>query len=126
MTLVLDAGALIAFDRGNRRVAVRLGEARAAGVEIRTSAIVIAQAWRDPAERQVRLSRLLEGVNVRVVDEALARHAGVLLGRSGTSDAIDATVVAIAEDGDEILTSDPDDLARLCASVGRRVAVTRC
>jgi hypothetical protein len=124
--LVLDAGALIAYDRGDREIVARFRFAEVAGIELRTSAIVIAQAWRDPIGRQVRLARLLRGMNIRVVDEPLARRAGVLLGRSHATDAVDATVAVLADDGDEILTSDPTDLARLCAAAGRRVAVTRC
>jgi DNA-binding transcriptional MocR family regulator len=37
----------------------------------------------------------------------------MLLARSGQSDAIDATVVCLAADGDDILTSDPGDLHAL-------------
>jgi hypothetical protein len=37
----------------------------------------------------------------------------MLLARSGQSDAIDAAVVCLAADGDDILTSDPDDLHAL-------------
>jgi hypothetical protein len=37
----------------------------------------------------------------------------MLLARSGLSDAIDAAVVCLASDGDDILTSDPSDLRPL-------------
>jgi hypothetical protein len=37
----------------------------------------------------------------------------MLLVRSGQSDAIDAAVVCLAADGDDILTSDPGDLSAL-------------
>jgi hypothetical protein len=47
------------------------------------------------------------------LDKFLGRRAGVLLGRAGTSDVIDAAVVLLASDGDRILTSDPDDLRHL-------------
>jgi hypothetical protein len=40
-------------------------------------------------------------------------RAGSLLGRSGQSDAIDAAVVCLAADGDDILTPDPGDLREL-------------
>ena len=49
--------------------------------------------------------------------------AGILLARAGTSDAIDAAVVALAEDGDRILTSDPDDIDRLVEAAGLDVEV---
>ena len=37
----------------------------------------------------------------------------MLLARSGKCDAIDATVVCLAADGDDLLTSDPGDLRAL-------------
>jgi predicted nucleic acid-binding protein len=124
--LVLDAGALVAVDRGDHAMIARLRAARQRGVELRTSAIVVAQVWRDPRGRQAELARLLQGVNVRPVDEQLAREAGVLLGRAGTSDAIDATVVLVASRGDRILTSDPADIARLVDVARRRAIVVGC
>lgn len=43
-----------------------------------------------------------------------ARHAGVLLGRAGLTDAVDAIVVAEASKArTTILTSDPHDIGRL-------------
>ncbi len=104
----------------------RLRAAHARGIRLRTTAIVIAQVWRDPAGRQARLARLLYTMDVRDVDERLGREAGVLMGRSGTTDAVDATVVLIAEPGDEIITSDPVDLRRLVGAAGTRVAVIPC
>lgn len=124
--LVLDAGAFIAVDRGDRDLLAQLRVAQRHELELRTSAIVIAQVWRDPTGRQAQLALLLRAVDVRPVDRELGRGAGVLLGRAGTSDPIDATVVLLAEDGDRILTSDPDDLGRLAAAAGRRVAVVDC
>jgi hypothetical protein len=51
----------------------------------------------------------------------LGRRAGVLLARSGQSDAVDATVVCLAGDGDDILTSDPGDLRALAEAAGIHV-----
>ncbi len=124
--LVLDAGAFIAVDRGDRAMMARLQAAEEDGVELRTSAIVVAQAWRDPAGRQARLAQLLRAVDIRAVDDRLARAAGALLGQAGADDPIDATVVLVAESGDHILTSDPGDLRRLADTAGVRVAVVPC
>jgi hypothetical protein len=55
----------------------------------------------------------MTGVNVVPIDDGLGRRAGVLLGRAGRSDAIDAAVVCLAADGDDIFTSDPGDLRAL-------------
>jgi len=123
---VLDAGAFVAVDRNDRTMIARLRAAERHAIGLRTSAIVISQVWRDPTGRQAQLARLLRAVDVRPVDDQLGREAGVLVGRAGTSDPIDATVVLVAEGGDRILTSDPDDLRRLVAAAGRRVAVIAC
>jgi predicted nucleic acid-binding protein len=124
--LVLDAGAFIAVDRDDRSMIARLRVAQLRGYELRTSAIVIAQVWRNRGGMQARIARLLRAVNVRPVDEQMGRDAGELLAKSGTDDPIDATVVLVARSGDRILTSDPDDIGRLASSSGRRVAVVPC
>lgn len=121
--LVLDAGALIAVDRDHRPTMARLKVAQRGGLDLRSTGAVIAQVWRDPAGHQANLSRLMKAVDVRAVDERLGRAAGVLLGRAGGGDAIDATVVAAAAAGDRILTSDPHDLGRLVAASGRAVLI---
>lgn len=51
MDLVLDAGALIAIDRADRRVAGLVELGRRAGATLVTVAPVVAQAWRDPLDR---------------------------------------------------------------------------
>jgi hypothetical protein len=104
----------------------RLRVAQRHNVELRSSAVVIAQVWRDPAGRQANLARLLHAVDVRSIDEQTGREAGVLLGQAGTNDPIDATVVLIATPGDRILTSDPLDLTHLAATAGKRVAIIAC
>ncbi len=64
---------------------------------------------------------MLSGVEVHALDDPLGRRAGVLLGVAGGADVIDAAVVLLAHDGDEILTSDPDDLRVLAEAVGTYV-----
>lgn len=124
--LVLDAGAFIAVDRGDRALRARLHAASEHGLQLRTSAIVVAQVWRGAIGRQARISQLLQAVDVIPVDLSLARDAGVLLGRAGLSDSVDATVALIANRGDIILTSDPTDLRHLVTTANRSVTVTRC
>jgi hypothetical protein len=111
--LVLDAGAFVAVERGDRDVVALVKRERLAGRAPLTCGGVVAQVWRGGQGRQVPLARLLAGVEVVPVDDNLGRRAGILLGRSGLSDAIDAAVVCIAADGDDILTSDPGDLVAL-------------
>ena len=113
--VTLDAGALIALDRGDRRLIALVREALAQGRGFRVPAGVVGQAWRDP-RRQVVLSRFLRGTEVRVVplDERLSRAAGELCGATRTADVIDASVVLVArEHQDVIVTGDPSDLRRL-------------
>jgi len=45
----------------------------------------------------------------------------MLLAWTGGSDAIDASVVCLARDGDDILTSDPGDLVDLARTAGVHV-----
>jgi hypothetical protein len=58
---------------------------------------------------------------VAALDDGLGRQAGMLLARSGMSDAIDAAVVCLAADGDDILTSDAGDLRALAEAAGVHV-----
>jgi predicted nucleic acid-binding protein len=124
--LVLDAGALVAVDHDDRAMVARLRIAYTSGLELRTTGAVVAQVWRDPGGRQANLARLLRAVDVVPVDDRLGREAGVLLGLARADDAVDATVAAIAARGDRIVTSDPDDIARLVGASGRAVVVVRC
>lgn len=89
-----------------------------------THAGVVGQAWRG-GPRQARLAHALDGIDVRAVDETLGRAAGVLLGKTGLSDVIDAAVVIISSDGDDIVTLDRDDLQRLAAALGRHIELIR-
>lgn len=124
--LILDAGALLAADRGDRAMMARLRASRQHGLELRTNAMVVAQVWRDWHGRQVNLARLLQAVDVRAVSQRDGRDAGVLLAAAGTADPVDATVVLLAAPGDRILTSDPGDIARLAAAAGNRAVVITC
>jgi hypothetical protein len=76
---------------------------------------VVAQAWRDGA-RQVPLRALLAGATTEVppLDRVLAEATGILCGRAGTSDVVDASVVLTARrERAIVVTSDPDDLHHL-------------
>ncbi len=94
-----------------------LAQALARGYSFRVPAGVVAQAWRD-GRRHVSLSRFLTTREVQIVplDEHLARACGELCGFAGTSDVIDASVVLVARERDDVIvTSDADDLSRLDA-----------
>jgi hypothetical protein len=119
--LVLDAGAFVAVERGDRDVVALIKRERRAGRLPVSHGGVVAQVWRGGTGRQVPVARLLAGVNVAALDEGLGRRAGMLLARSGLADAIDAAVVCLAADGDDILTSDPGDLQALAQAAGVHV-----
>ncbi|HVV87891.1 MAG TPA: PIN domain-containing protein [Kofleriaceae bacterium] len=115
MSLTLDAGALIAFERGDRAVVAILKRALQAKEILAVPAGVVGQVWRD-GRRQVPLARLLasELIELEALDGELARAAGQLCGARGTADVIDASVVLCARArGHGVLTRDPDDLAQL-------------
>jgi len=124
--LVLDAGAFLAVERADREMVARLRAAERGGLELRSNGAVLAQVWRDASGRQASLSRLLCSVDVRAVDRSLGQGAGVLLGRAGRGDAVDATVVAIANAGDRIATSDPEDIRALVDASGHAILVVPC
>jgi hypothetical protein len=119
--LVLDAGAFVAVERGDRDVVALIKRERLAGRVPVSHGGVVAQVWRGGTGRQVPVARLLTGVDVAVFDAGLGRRAGMLLARSGLADAIDAAVVCLAADGDDILTSDPGDLQNLAQAAGVHV-----
>jgi hypothetical protein len=113
--LTLDAGALIALERNERQVVTLLARALERELAIVVPAGVIAQVWRD-GRRQVRLARFLaaEEVELEPLDDRRARAAGQLCGVRRTTDIVDASVVLCARARrHRIVTSDPDDLARL-------------
>lgn len=111
--LILDAGAFLAVERLDRSVVALIKGERLAGRAPRTSGGVVAQVWRGGSGRQAPLARLLAGVEVVPIDTELGKRAGILLSLTGRSDAIDASVICLAADGDEILTSDVADLRLL-------------
>ena len=120
MSLVLDAGALVALERNERPMWTRLKAAHLEGDLPITHAGVIGQVWRG-GPRQARLSQALAAIDVRPLDEPLGRTAGRLLGIAGLADVIDAAVVLLAHDGDEIVTVDHDDLEALARASARHV-----
>jgi hypothetical protein len=110
--ITMDAGALIAVDRDDRRVLVLLARARETRSRVTVPASALAQAVRHP-ERQARLARLLRQPTTDVValDRVDATNVGRLLAASGTSDVVDAHVVICARRARQrTVTSDPDDL----------------
>jgi hypothetical protein len=126
MSMVFDTGALIAFDRGDRRVAALVEAVRRRRELLFTSSGCVAQAWREGGPRQTLLARLLSGIHERALDPTVSRNVGGLCSAAGSTDVVDAHVVSLAHDGDIILTSDPDDLRKLLAGTGVRAEIKHC
>jgi hypothetical protein len=124
VTLVLDSGALVALARDERAMWRRLKASLTEGSVPRTHAGVLAQVWRS-GPRPARLAQALAGIDVLPLDDGLGRATGELLARSGRSDVIDAALVLLASDGDDIVTGDLDDFEVLAASSGRHVELIR-
>lgn len=115
LTIVLDDGALIAFERGDARMRALVREALEMGVRLIIPAGALGQVWRGAA-RQAPLRALIKGptTSVPALDQLLAEAAGVLCGRAGTSDVVDASVVLVARrERAVVVTSHVDDLRRL-------------
>ncbi|HET6279651.1 MAG TPA: PIN domain nuclease [Polyangia bacterium] len=125
MRLVLDSGALIALERGDRPMWRRFKASLATGNVPVSHGGIVGQAWRARGPRQALLAKVLAAIEVRPLDEAAGRASGALLAASRASDVIDAALVLLAEDGDRIATSDPHDLAALAAASGRHVEIVR-
>lgn len=117
--LTLDAGALIALDRDDRRVIAMLARLAERRARVTVPASALAQAIRDPA-RQARLARLVRQPTTDVIalDRVDATDIGRLLATSGSADVVDAHVVVCARRvAQPVVTSDPDDLRALDAEL---------
>lgn len=64
------------------------------------------------------LARVIADVDAAALDLHAGKALGTLLGRAGTADVVDAHVASLAEAGDTVLTSDPDDLVCLLDACG--------
>ena len=87
--------------------------------------MALAQAWRD-GRRQATLARALHDIDVQAITEQDGRRAGELLAATGTSDPIDASVAQLAQSADQLYTSDPSDLRKLCGAAGIKAVVIGC
>lgn len=115
-TAVIDAGGLIAAERGSIFMSALVDEVERARGLLVVPAPALAQVWRGGA-RQVLLARLLKlvVVEVEIGSQASWQRAGELCGATRTSDVVDAAVIVCARErgARAVVTSDPDDLRRL-------------
>lgn len=117
--MILDAGVLIAIDRGDENGKALLAKADQLDEPLHTTSPVAAQVWRD-GSRQARLARALRSITVHPFEPGDVAPVGATLRRSGTADVVDAHLYLIAERiGHNILTADVDDFASLRTATAR-------
>lgn len=112
MKAVLDAGALVAIDRGDRVIGAQLRVLQRQRTPLRASAAVVGQVWRD-GRKQANLARVLAGVGIEALGPGDGKRIGELLARAGLADVVDAHVALLAAPADLVLTSDPADIRTL-------------
>ena len=129
--IVLDSGAVIEGLPPKSRVRSMLRRAVEENADVILPAAVLAQTWRGGGD-SVFVSRLLKEYAVKVAPhfEPQAKEAGVLLTKTGLTDAVDALVVAeaSAQGSAVVLTSDFEDIGHLAdqarrLSSGRNISV---
>ena len=109
MSVVYDAGALIAADRSQREVWADHRARLELGVVPVTTAPVVAQVSR--SGRQAQLRRFLRGCDIVPFAAEEAHDIGALAGKSSRADVVDVHVVAVASRHTfGIVTSDENDL----------------
>jgi predicted nucleic acid-binding protein len=124
-TLVLDAQGIVRLAAADKSVFAWARRTDALGGEIVTAASTLAEVLRGGAG-DARIHRILRRVTVVDIDKSVGRKAGELLsatGLSGQRCTVDALLAAVALAQRRpviLLTSDPDDLARLTQEPDRR------
>ncbi|MCY3951255.1 MAG: hypothetical protein OXG69_01760 [bacterium] len=117
MALVLDAGAVSFLAGRSLRAAALIEALRQEGLwpPVVPTPVFVECLQGDPG-RDAPTNRLLKSCDVlERVDERVARRAARLRSRSGRGSAVDALVVAVAEPGGSVLTTDLGDLRALAA-----------
>lgn len=123
--LILDTGGLFAWATGDQRAREAILRAAQREMPIIVPSVVLAQALRG-GPRDAPINRALKQIQfVPAATASLARQAGVLLGATGTTDVVDALVVAeaLSRVPATILTSDPDDIRRLAMSAPEQARI---
>jgi predicted nucleic acid-binding protein len=122
VSVVYDAGALIAADHNDRMVWAEHRVRLEMGLVPLTTGPVVAQVSR--SSRQAQLRRFLRGCDIVPFTADEAHEIGRLAGKSATPDVIDVHVVAVAHRHRYgVLTGDEDDLKQIVAALPSRIAI---
>ena len=109
--MTFDTGALIGLERRHLRIAKLYADLRARRMVVSVPAACVAEWWRGRTD--VRM-RILGGLYVEPLDEALACAAGEAMRDVDGATIVDAIVMAsAARRGGVVYTSDVEDLERL-------------
>jgi predicted nucleic acid-binding protein len=120
VTIVYDTGALLAAERRNPDFLALHDEVTAARIRPIVPVVVLAQAWRGGPQHQI--SRVLKACDIVSDDERTGRAAGLACAASGTTDVVDAIVVATAvRHQAPVVTSAPGDLTHIAESIGVKI-----
>lgn len=115
--LVLDSGGVSRLAQHSRDSLALIVALRQQGLwPPRVPSVVIIESLQGHAGRDANVNRFLKTCEIaEVVPESLARRAALLRRLARRGSAVDAVVVASAEPGGTVLTSDVDDLEALAA-----------
>ncbi|MBT8164620.1 MAG: hypothetical protein HKO63_10635 [Acidimicrobiia bacterium] len=113
--VVLDSGGLTRLSERTRQAAALIEALATEGLwPPRVPAPVLVESLRGDRGKDALVNRLLKTCDVvEEIPEALARRAALFRTRARTGSAVDAIVVAVAEPGGLVLTSDKGDLRAL-------------
>lgn len=122
--LVLDSGGISYLAARSREAlaAIRVFTRRGLWPPTVPTAVLVESLTGNPG-RDATANRLLKGCRIDPApSEVLARRAALLRTAARQGSAVDALVIAAAEPGGTVLTSDPDDL-RALAGYARAVRI---
>lgn len=124
--LILDSGAVSRLAERTREMAAFLKALRAGGLwpPVVPSAVLV-ECLQGHAGRDAAANRFLNSCDiVEELQTSIARRAAFLRARARRGSAVDAIVVAYAEPGATVLTTDVGDLEAL-AAYAQRVRIER-
>jgi hypothetical protein len=115
--LVLDSGGVTKLAERSKQALALLTSLRAAGLwPPRVPTVVLVECLQGHAGRDANENKFLKTCDIAEgVSENLARRAAQLRRLARQGSAVDALVVAAAEPGGTVLTTDPDDLEALAS-----------
>lgn len=119
--IVLDSGGLSRLSERTRHAVALIGALRDEGLwPPVVPTVVLAESTSGRPRSDAASNRFLKTCDLEpTIAEAVARRAGVLRAKAKRGSAVDAVVVALAEPGATVLTSDRADLEALAAHADR-------